>query len=78
MPGMSGLVLLGSLREVASALPVVVVTAYAPAAVAAALLSHADGYLEKPLRVHRLIATATALITQGRDGPSGISTGLQG
>ncbi len=66
MPGMSGLELFGSLRQVAPALPVVVLTAYAPAGMAAALLSHADGYLEKPLRVDRLIATATALITQGR------------
>jgi two-component system, NtrC family, response regulator HydG len=71
MPGMSGLELLGSLRRVAPALPVVVVTAYAPAGVAAALLSHADGYLEKPLRVGRLIATVTTLISQGR-------TNLQG
>ena len=66
MPGMSGLELIGSLRQVAPTLPVVVVTAYAPAAVAAALPSHADGYLEKPLRVGRLIATVTALISQGR------------
>ena len=48
-----------------------VVTAYAPTAVAAALLSHADGYLEKPLRVDRLMATATALISQGRAGLQG-------
>jgi DNA-binding response OmpR family regulator len=51
---------------VAPALPVVVVTAYAPAGVVAALLSHADEYLEKPLRVDRLLATATALIRAGR------------
>jgi hypothetical protein len=29
------------------------------------------GYLEKPLRVDRLIATATTLITQGRAGLQG-------
>ena len=78
MPGMSGLELIGSLRQVAPALLVVVVTAYAPAAVAAALLSHADGYLEKPLRVDRLIATATALITQGPRRAFGVEPGLQG
>ncbi len=71
MPGMSGQELLGSLRQVAPALPVVVVTAYASAGVAAALFSHADDYLEKPLRVGRLIATATALITRGRTGLEG-------
>jgi DNA-binding response OmpR family regulator len=32
----------------------------------AALLGHADEYLEKPVRVDTLIATATALIGQGR------------
>ena len=32
----------------------------------ASLLGHADEYLEKPLRVDKLIATATALIGQGR------------
>ena len=63
---MSGLELLGALRQVAPALPVVVVTAYAPAGVVAALLSHPDEYLEKPLRVDRLLATAIALIRAGR------------
>ena len=71
MPGMSGLELLGALRQLAPALPVVVVSAHAPAGAIAALLSHADEYLEKPLRVDRLIATATALIARGRAGLQG-------
>ena len=66
LPGMTGLELLGALRQVAPALPVAVVTAYARGDTAAALLDHADEFLEKPLRVHQLIATATALIGQGR------------
>jgi DNA-binding response OmpR family regulator len=49
----------------------VVVTAHAPAGTIAALLSHADEYLEKPLRVDRLIATAAALIARGRAGLQG-------
>ena len=66
MPGMTVLELLGALRQLVPALPVVVVTAHAPTGAVAALLSHADEYLEKPLRVDRLIATATALIGHGR------------
>jgi CheY-like chemotaxis protein len=62
MPGMTGLELLGALRQVAPALPVVVVTAHAPGA----LPGDVDEYLEKPLRVDELIAMATALISQGR------------
>jgi hypothetical protein len=34
--------------------------------VPAGLLGHVDHYLEKPLRVDRLIETATALIGRGR------------
>jgi CheY-like chemotaxis protein len=67
MPGMTGLELLAALRQVAPALPVAVVTAHAPAEMmAAALLSHPDEYLQKPLRINQLIATATALISKGR------------
>jgi len=47
------------------------VTAHAPAGAIAALLSHADEYLEKPLRVAQLIAMATALIARGRAGLQG-------
>lgn len=67
MPGMTGLELLGALRRVAPGLPVAVVTAHPPAEMtAAALLSGADDYLEKPLRIDQLISTATALISKGR------------
>lgn len=59
MPGMTGLELRDALRQVAPALPVVVVTAHVPVGLTA-------GYLEKPLGVEQLIATANALITQGR------------
>jgi CheY-like chemotaxis protein len=71
MPGMSGLELLAALRQVAPGLPVVVVTAHPPVGAAAALLSHADEYLEKPLRVDPLIDTATRLISHGRAGLHG-------
>ncbi|MDQ2816142.1 MAG: response regulator [Actinomycetota bacterium] len=67
LPGMTGLELLDALREVAPALPVAVVTAHALAAMTQAVrLSGADAYLEKPLRVDQLLATATALISRGR------------
>jgi CheY-like chemotaxis protein len=59
MPGMTGLELRDALRQVAPALPVVVVTAHAPAGLTA-------GYLEKPLGIEQLLATATTLISQGR------------
>ena len=65
LPGMSGLELLDALRRLAPGLPVVVVSAHAPATTDA-MLSQADEYLEKPLRVEHLIATATALIGRGR------------
>jgi len=74
MPGMSGLELLGALRQVAPGLPVAVVSAHAPGEMTAALLGHADEYLEKPLRVNQLIATATALIARGRQ-PLGTAPG---
>jgi CheY-like chemotaxis protein len=67
LPGMSGLELLDELRKVAPALPVAVVTADALAAMPQAMrLSGADEYLEKPLSIDQLLATATALISQGR------------
>jgi DNA-binding response OmpR family regulator len=66
LPGMSGLELLDALRVVAPALPVAVVTAHAPAGMTQAVrLSGADEYLEKPLRIDQLLATATALISRG-------------
>jgi two-component system response regulator FlrC len=66
MPGMTGLELLGAPRQVAPALPVAVVSAHVLDGVPAGLLGHADHYLERPLRVDRLIETATALIGRGR------------
>jgi DNA-binding response OmpR family regulator len=66
LPGMSGIELLAALREVAPALPVVVTSAHALDGTLASLLGHADEYLEKPVRVDTLIATATALIGRGR------------
>ena len=67
MPGMTGLELLGALRQLAPALPVAVVSAHVlDGGAPAGLLGPADRYLEKPLRVDQLIATATALIGRGR------------
>jgi len=66
MPGMTGQELLAALRQVAPALPVAVVSAHVLDGAPAGLLGPADRYLEKPLRVDQLIATATALIGQGR------------
>jgi CheY-like chemotaxis protein len=69
LPGMSGLDLLDALRRIAPALPVAVVTAHAPAGMTQAVrLNEADGYLEKPLRIASLLATATGLIGRGRTG----------
>ena len=66
MPGMSALELLGAVRQLAPGLPVAVVSAHALDGAPAGLLGHADSFLEKPLRVDQLIATATALIGRGR------------
>jgi CheY-like chemotaxis protein len=67
MPGMTGQELLGALSDVAPGLPVAVVSAHALDGAPAGRPGHADRYLEKPLRVDQLIATATALIGRGRD-----------
>ncbi|MGD0061876.1 MAG: response regulator [Streptosporangiaceae bacterium] len=63
LPGMSGLELLDALRHVAPALPVVVATATPGGSMR---LNKADVYLEKPLRIASLLATATTLIDRGR------------
>jgi CheY-like chemotaxis protein len=71
MPGMTGLELLHALRQVAPALPVAVMTAHVPVGMThTALLSEADAYLSKPLRVDQLISTATDLIRNGRKARS--------
>ena len=63
LPAMTGLELLDALRTVAPGLPVAVMSAHAPVTTDAI---QADEYLEKPLRVDHLIATATAMIARGR------------
>ena len=63
---MTGRELLAALRQVAPGLPVAVTSAPAMETTLPSLLGHADEYLEKPLRVEKLIATATALIGHGR------------
>jgi DNA-binding response OmpR family regulator len=73
LPGMSGLDLLDALRRLAPGLPVAVVTAHVHPDVTS-LASRADEFLTKPLGIHQLIATATALIRKGRArraGPAG-------
>jgi two-component system, NtrC family, response regulator HydG len=67
LPGMTGLELLHALRQAAPALPVAVVTAHVPTGTThEALLSEADSYLCKPLKIDQLISTATDLIRNGR------------
>ena len=69
LPGMSGLELLDALRQIMPALPVAVMTAHAPAGMPQAIRLHqADEYLEKPLRIASLLATATGVIGRGRTG----------
>jgi len=64
---MTGLELLHALRLAAPALPVAVVTAHPPTGTThEALLSEADAYLSKPLRIDQLIWTATDLTRNGR------------
>jgi CheY-like chemotaxis protein len=67
MPGMTGLELLESLRQVVPGLPVAVLTAYATVNnVVIALRSRADEFLQKPVLPDKLLATATALVEKGR------------
>ena len=76
LPGMTGIELLAALREVVPALPVAVTSAHALDGTLTSLLGHADEYLEKPVRLDTLIATATALTGQGRRPAQ--DAGLQG
>ena len=79
MPGMTGLELLHALRQVAPALPVAVMTAHAPTGTThEALLSEADAYLSKPLRIDQLISTATDLTRNGRKTHSVRATAASG
>jgi len=67
MPGMTGLELLESVRQVAPGLPVAVLTAHATISnVVTALRSRADEFLQKPLMPDRLIGTVAALVDKGR------------
>ena len=67
MPGMTGLELLESVRQVAPNLPVAVVTAHATVSnVVTALRSRADEFLQKPQAPDRLTATVAALVDKGR------------
>src|SRR3984885_8511596 len=67
LPGMTGLELLESVRQVAPYLPVAVLTAHATISnVVTALRSRADEVLQKPLIPDRLIDTVAALVDKGR------------
>ena len=67
MPGMTGIELLESLRQVAPDLPVAIMTAHASVGSAiGALRSRADEFLEKPLRPAQLTATVSRLVAKGR------------
>jgi two-component system response regulator HydG len=67
MPGMTGIELLESLRQVAPDLPVAIMTAHASVGNAiGALRSRADEFLEKPLRPAQLTATVSRLVAKGR------------
>jgi CheY-like chemotaxis protein len=65
LPVMHGRELIGELRRLIPALPVIVITAHEAAA-----RGISCPVLLKPLRVDRLIAIATALINAGRGGTS--------
>jgi DNA-binding response OmpR family regulator len=66
LPGMTGLEMLESVRQVAPDLPVAVLTAHATISnVVTALRSRADEFLQKPLMPDRLIGTVAALVDKG-------------
>jgi CheY-like chemotaxis protein len=67
LPGMSGLELADALRRAAPGLPVAVVTAHVATAMTATTFRPALAYLEKPLRIEALLATASTLIGTGRN-----------
>ena len=67
LPGMTGLELVRQLRLVAPDLPVAVMTAHDAADAAMRILrSHADEFLQKPIRPAHLLATVTSLVARGR------------
>jgi two-component system response regulator HydG len=67
MPGMTGIELLGQLRDRAPQLPVAVLTAHASVDYAVqALRNSADEFLEKPIQPDRLVAVVAGLVAKGR------------
>jgi DNA-binding response OmpR family regulator len=67
LPGMTGLELLDGLREAAPGLPVAIITGHVLARdLMVTLRSRVDKYLFKPVGVDQLIATAAAMIGEGR------------
>ncbi len=67
MPGMTGIELLGQLREHAPQLPVAVLTAHPSVDYAVqALRNSADEFLEKPIKPDRLVAVVAGLVAKGR------------
>ena len=65
MPGMTGLELLGALRQAVPALPVAVITAHVTVGgTLGELRRNADAFLEKPVPPARLVAVAAALIAR--------------
>ncbi len=67
MPGMTGIELLGRLREIAPLLPVAVLTAHPSVDYAVrALRNDADEFLEKPVSPDRLVAVVASLVARGR------------
>ena len=67
MPGMTGIELLGHLRDRAPQLPVAVLTAHPSVDYAVqALRNSADEFLEKPIQPDRLVAVVAGLVAKGR------------
>jgi len=67
MPGMTGIELLGQLRERAPLLPVAVLTAHPSVDYAVqALRNSADEFLEKPITPDRLVTVVAGLVAKGR------------
>jgi two-component system, NtrC family, response regulator HydG len=67
MPGMTGIELIGQLRERAPHLPVAVLTSHPSVDYAVqALRNSADEFLEKPIQPDRLVAVVAGLVAKGR------------
>jgi two-component system, NtrC family, response regulator HydG len=67
MPGMTGIELIGQLRDRAPQLPVAVLTAHPSVDYAVqALRNSADEFLEKPIQPDRLVAVVAGLVAKGR------------